>query len=420
MRRFRFITALALTLAGVISLPVLADQNPPSPTPQVSQAQPAQVTPAPEPAVKAAKEVAKEPAKELAKEPVKESEKKPAVAVPPSTLLQLKVGDASLRFGILMQPQADFQQNLAGGYGQNLLIRRARFLIGGQVTKSVFFFFETENSRLGAATTAGVKTTNSGFQTLDATAEWRPLKTFNISGGLIRVPTSRDALESAASEFTLDFNTYAFMATTALGGTGGRDTGVMARGYFLNDRLEYRGALVSGMRENGNRNTFRKVGRLQYNFFDKEVYNYPSYLGSNFGTKKIVAFGAAVDSQVGYSGWTTDLFTDIPTSFGSAIGTATYQNLDGGRRSPTALATQRIVTLDGGVYLKKLKIGPWVRYEQRNFDTLTTRNEKRYIVGLNYYPMGNNFNIKTAVSRLKPATGREMNQVTVQFQVYYY
>ena len=64
--------------------------------------------------------------------------------------------------------------------------------------------------------------------------------------------------------------------------------------------------------------------------------------------------------------------------------------------------------------------GTWVRYEQRNFDVQTTRDEKRYIAGINYYPMGNNFNIKAGVARLIPVNAPETNQFTIQLQVYYY
>ncbi|HEX2798177.1 MAG TPA: hypothetical protein VHQ44_00750, partial [Thermoanaerobaculia bacterium] len=56
----------------------------------------------------------------------------------------IKVSDSiNFKVGILMQPQADWQEvrNLAdngtGGYQQNLFIRRLRFLIGGQVAKNV-------------------------------------------------------------------------------------------------------------------------------------------------------------------------------------------------------------------------------------------------------------------------------------------
>jgi hypothetical protein len=290
-------------------------------------------------------------------------------------------------------------------------------LIGGNVTKNVFFFFDTENSRLGAMGAAGQKVT-TGFSILDAAAEWRPKKVFNLSGGMIRVPTSRDALESAATEFTIDFNSYAFTATGALAGTAGRDTGVQARGYFLDDRLEYRAALVSGIREAGNRNGFRKAGRLQYNFFDKEVYSFPSYSGSNFGAKKILAVGAAYDSQVGYSGYTADVFTDIPVSFGSVVGTVIYQNLDGGSHV-AALPESQIVTADAGLFFKNLKTGTWARYEQREFSALG-EEESRILFGVNYYPFGNNFNVKVGVGRVTPRTGREMNQFTVQLQAYYF
>lgn len=342
---------------------------------------------------------------------------KPAAPAGP---LQIKLGDnISLRFGVLLQPQADFQQSPAGGYAQNLMIRRARFLVGGQVTKSVHFFFETENSRLGNANAAGTKTMSTGFQTLDAVAEWRPKKAFNLSGGLIRVPTSRDALESASSEFTLDFNTYAFTATTALAGTGGRDTGVQVRGYFFNDRLEYRAAVVSGLREAGAQNSLRRVGRVQWNFFDKEVYNLPSYAGSNFGAKKILAVGAAYDQQLDYHGMSADVFADIPNRFGSALGTVTFQRLDGNVKMRNALPQSDIVTVDGGLYVKSLKLGPWARYERREFDA-DGLAEKRVIVGLNYYPFGNNFNIKAGYGRFSPRTGAEMNQITLQVQAFYY
>ncbi len=403
----RLASKLVICLFTVaMCFPALADQTPAAPQAPPQPAATAQVpTPAPAPAKEVEKKTVPPPG--------------PPTAAPGGPI-QLKVGDATLRFGVLLQPQADFQQSSAGGYGQNLLVRRVRFLVGGQVTKTVFFFFETENSRLGNAAANGQKTLTSGFSTLDAVAEWRLMKAFNLAGGLIRVPTSRDALESSSTEFTIDFNTYAFTATTILAGNGGRDTGVQARGYFLGDRLEYRAALVSGLRQAGSRNAFRKVGRLQYDFFDKEVYNLPSYAGSNFGTKKIVAVGAAIDDELGYRGYTADVFGDIPTAFGSALGTLTYQNLDGGDKLITQFGKSKIYTADGGLFFKGPKLGPWARYEKRGFTNVSNKDEKRYLVGLNYYPFGNNFNIKAAYGRFAPPTGRKTNQIVVQLQAYYY
>lgn len=399
MRRLNTILALALMAVMVVSLPLLAGEKEPSDT--------------------------KEPAKETAATPAPAPEvaAKPAAAPAPGPL-QIKVGDATIKFGLLVQPQADFQENAAGGYAQNLLLRRMRFLVGGQVTKTVFFFFETENSRLGNASASGTGTKNiaSGFQTLDAAVEWRPKKSFNVMGGLIRVPTSREAMESSSNEFTIDFNTYAFTASTAMGSTGGnRDTGLNVRGYFFNDRFEYRTAVVAGMRDNVHvTHPLRYVGRLQYNFFDTEVYGFPSYAGANFGKKKIMALGAAYDKQMTYEGITTDLFADIPTSFGSALGTVTFQLLDGGQTAPVALAKSSIVTVEGGAYFKSIKVGSWARYEQRDFDVVNNRDEKKYLVGLNYYPMGNTFNIKAAVARVKPSVGPDTTQLILQMQVFYF
>lgn len=395
------IIVLATALGG--TAPARADEASATAT---ALATPAAVAPEPTPAPAPAPEV-------------KPAAPAPAAGPAPGSPFQIKIGDATVRFGLLLQPQIDLQENAAGATGQNMFVRRARFLVGGQITKSVFFFFETENARLGNANASGVKTMSSGFQTLDAAVEWRKSKAFNLSGGLIRVPTSRDALESASNEFTLDFNSYAFTATGVLGGMAGRDTGVMARGYLFNDRLEYRGAMLSGVRLPGSNNSFRRVGRLQYNFFDTEVYNFPSYAGSNFGKKKILALGAAYDAQLGYEGLTADLFADIPTNFGSALGTVTFQSLDGNGRFTAQLPKSEIVTIDGGLYFAKLKGGTWGRYEQRDFDA-SGLTDKRVLVGVNYYPYSNNFNVKLGVGRARAGNGPETNQFVVQLQAYYY
>ena len=117
--------------------------------------------------------------------------------------------------------------------------------------------------------------------------------------------------------------------------------------------------------------------------------------------------------------FTTDFFADIPTGFGSAIGTVTYQDLDGGRTGPAALAESTILTADAGLFFKGHKIGTWTRYESRDF-AAGTRDEKRILVGLNYYPFGNNVNLKTAYGRFSPQVGRDTNQFVLQLQVFYY
>ena len=50
----------------------------------------------------------------------------------------IKVSDTiNLKFGFLLQPQADFTQDAASDdYQKNLFLRRVRFMAGGQITPS--------------------------------------------------------------------------------------------------------------------------------------------------------------------------------------------------------------------------------------------------------------------------------------------
>ncbi len=290
----------------------------------------------------------------------------------------IKVNDSiNFKLGILLQPQVDFQelanatQNGTNGYQQNMFIRRTRLLLGGQVAKNVFFFAETENSTLGKSTqavggTTGTKAPGSGFNLVDAVAEWRIAKEFNIQFGEIRSPYSREGLKSSPSQFMLDLSAYAFLTSSPLQNNAGRDTGMMFRGYFLCDRLEYRSAIFGGVRLPGVKNSPRFVERLQYNFFDTEVYNFVSYAGSYLGTKRILAVGAAYDVQGDYRYASADMYLDWPIPIGSFESTIQYQYVNGGR-FVTALPQQSTFQIEGGVYIKPIGVAPIARYEQKTF-----------------------------------------------------
>src|ERR1022692_2998020 len=246
----------------------------------------------------------------------------------------VKVNDyVSFRLGLLLQGQADFQQvanaanTASAGWMQNYLVRRARIILGGQVAKDVFFYLDTENASLGKSTqtltsgTTGVKAPTTGFNLLDAVGEWRAAKEFNVQFGEILVPINRWILTSSASTFMLDQSSYNIVPSTALQNNTGRDTGVMIRGFFVNDRLEYRSAILSGFGEPGVKNPPRLTETIQYDFFDTEVYALPSYAGANFGNRKILALGGAYDTQADYKLASADLFMDLPIAIGSLAAT---------------------------------------------------------------------------------------------------
>ena len=349
----------------------------------------------------------------------------------------VKVNDyVNFRLGILLQGQADFQQvansanNDSGGWQQNMLLRRARFILGGQVAKDVFFYFDTENANLGKSTqtltsgTTGVKAPTTGFNLLDAVGEWRAAKEFNVQFGEILVPINRWILTSSASTFMLDASSYNAVPSTALQNNTDRDTGFMFRGWFFNDRLEYRSAFLSGFRQPGVKNAPRFTERLQWNFFDTEVYALPSYAGANFGNRKILALGGAYDTQGDYKLGSADMFLDLPIAIGSFESTIAYQYIDGGTFI-TSLPQENTFSAEAGVFIKPAKIAPIVRYEQKTFTPTASvpKNENRYVGGLNFYPYPkaeNNFNIKVWFSRVTPKVGFATNEFTVQMQVFYF
>jgi hypothetical protein len=344
--------------------------------------------------------------------------------------------DVNLKIGLLLQGQADWQQvanganDGTGGWQQNMMIRRARIILGGQVAKDVFFYVDTENANLGKSTqtltsgTTGVKAPGTGFNLLDAVGEWRVAKEFNIQFGEILVPINRWILTSSASTFMLDQSAYNIVPATALQNNTGRDTGFMLRGWFFCDRLEYRSAVLSGFRQPGVKNAPRFTERLQWNFFDTEVYNLPSYAGANWGNRKILALGGAYDTQGDYKLASADLFLDFPIDLGSFESTIAYQYINGGKFI-ASLPEENTFSVEAGVFLKGAKVAPIVRYEQKTFtpSASVTRNESRYVAGLNFYPFPkfeNNFNIKVWFQRVTPNVGFATNEFTVQMQAFYF
>jgi hypothetical protein len=204
-------------------------------------------------------------------------------------------------------------------------------------------------------------------------------------------------------------------------GTAGRDTGIMARGYFFKDKFEYRAGVFSGYREAGLRNSMRRIVRVQYDFLDAETYTLPAYPGSYFGTKKIIAVGSAYDTQNDYRGISADVNVDLPTKFGSFVTTTTWQQLDGGD-TVSALPKSNTFAVDGGLNFKGSKLGPWARYEERKYsaDANKPKDESRYAAGINFYPGLNNFNVKLGYGILHPKVGRDVKQYTAQLQFYFY
>ena len=161
----------------------------------------------------------------------------PAVA---SAQAIIKVNDnVNFKLGILLQGWADWQglSDAAGntaGFQQNLFLRRARFLVGGQVAKDVTFFFMTDNPNLGKATApATAKAPATGFIVQDAFMEWAIANEFRLQGGLILIPLCRNCNSSAHNLVTMDYGTWSFQESGPTQSSTGRDTGFQVKGFLV-------------------------------------------------------------------------------------------------------------------------------------------------------------------------------------------
>jgi hypothetical protein len=355
----------------------------------------------------------------------------------------VKVNDSvNFRLGTLLQPTADWTQDpITEGYSENMFLRRIRFIVLATIAPAVTAFFQTENSRLGNAGTAGTKSLNTGFIVQDAFLEWRVLgEKVMIDAGLFYTPQSRGILNSSSSTLSFDASTFGQQQVTVTGSSAGRDVGFGLKGYLLDERLEYRADVLAGQRlaataaGAGSRNSPRAAARLQYDFLDKEK-GY-TYVGTNRGAKSILAVGAWGDTQGDFKAWGADVMADIPIGKNAVTAEGDYLYYDGGKQFTSvvagvvtpALPAQDVFFTHAGFYFDAIKLQPFLRYERLDFreDRFQTGDQQRYGGGLNWYLSGQNLKITAFYERIvpkaKPATAaiKNTNHAGIQLQFYYF
>jgi hypothetical protein len=326
--------------------------------------------------------------------------------------------DVNFKLGVLGQFQGEWLEDpVNDDTTQNLFVRRMRLLFGGQVAKNVSFFVETDAPNLGK-TVPGGKNINPGLVVQDAYAEIRLHDALLLNAGLMFVPFSRNSVQSAASLLPIDYGAYTFSTSAATQSTVGRDTGFQARGYFLDNRLEYRIGAFQGARDAASHRSFRYTGRVQCQLLEPEGTGY-FYTGTYFGTKKVAAVAAAFDTQSDYKAYDADGFIDYPIGPGAITGQLGWSRVDGGDTFLT-LPKQNVVLLEAGYFIRDLKISPVVQFTNRGIVGTGTGDENRWSLGVNYWWARHNANVKAAWSRIDPRLAAARNGFTIQLQIFYF
>lgn len=345
--------------------------------------------------------------------------------LPAAAQLQLKNEDVTFRFGVQGQLWANWAQDAtaaaagAQGYQQNLYLRRARFLMGGDIGKDVSFFIETDSPNLGKTP----KSPTAGFLLQDAFLEWKPTKVLQIDGGLFLVPLSRNTLQSTLSYYSIDIDSFTTVNNTATQSAGLRDLGFQARGYFYHDRLQYRAGVFQGQRDANARNSLRTAAYLQYDFFDTET-GY-TFVGTALGKKKILAIDVGVDKQGSYSAMSANVAFDKPVHNGDEIGGQFQYFHYNGREKFTSIPEQNDWFVEAAYYLRKFKAQPFTRFGTQSFvaQVNQVKDLNRFGGGLNYYVHGQNLKWTLQVMRVLPQNGspiRASNEITMQLQLFYF
>ena len=338
-----------------------------------------------------------------------------------SAQLVIRNGDASIKFGVLGQFWGDWaQDSTAGpqGYQQNLYLRRARFIMGGDIGDNVSFFLETDDPKLGL----NPKSLSSGFMLQDAFMEWKPDRHLVVSGGLMLVPFSRQTLQSPGSYYTLDISAITTVANAATQSAGLRDAGFQTKGYFLNDKLQYRLGVFDGQRDSNGRNSLRTTGYLQYDFFSPEkVY---VFTGTALGKQKILAVDSGFDKQGAYRAWSANVAADLPVRGGDEIGGQFQYMYYDGRQKFLTIAEQNDYLLEAAYYIHRAKLQPFAKYESQNFvaDQSRAKDIGRYGAGASYYVRGQNLKWTMQYLKALPRNSplKPSNEFSVQLQIFYY
>jgi hypothetical protein len=281
----------------------------------------------------------------------------------------------------------------------------------------VTFFVETDAPNLGK-TVAAAKNITPATIIQDAYGEFKINTGLAIDAGLMFVPFSRNSIQSAATLLPIDYGAYTFSASAPTQSSTGRDTGFQAKGYFLANHLEYRIGAFQGVRNARSDNSMRVAGRVQYNVLDPETGFF--YAGTYVGTKKILALGAAFDTQSHYHGFDGDVFTEYPFGPGAFTGQFDVTHFDGDVTLP-ALPKQNDVLLELGYLLRAVKVTPVLQFVHRDVvNPSATTDETRTSLGANYWWAAHNANIKAAYTNINPKGLSKQHEFTVQLQVFYY
>jgi hypothetical protein len=354
----------------------------------------------------------------------------------------VKIDDIfSFRVGTLLQIWAVGAQDAipksngdAGGFVNQIYMRRARFYLAGTAGPDLTYTVLIESGNLGQVNATGtdknytvpmVTTPGTNPVTLgiyEAYLSYKLNPNLSIQAGSMLLPFARNILQSAGTFLTID---VAGVSAQHLGFTQTnilREIGAQLKINAVDNHFELRAMVsqgvklpdtddpVAGVNRTAGKNTPRLTGFLQYNFLDSDsgyVFN-----GQYFGKKRILAAAVGGDYQQldttgekdnPYFATSATLFAAIPLKGANpkggdeVVGQVAYYHYHGGGGPPASGLGKRDGFLgELSYYNKAAKLAVFGQYQGLFFDGAkfpSTGDTRSYAGGLKYFFAEQIFNL---------------------------
>ena len=238
----------------------------------------------------------------------------------------IKVNDnVNFKLGVLIQPQADFQE-VANATNNGSAATSRTCSSAGSASSSAGRSRRTSSSssrrrtrtsaspRRPSARRPAARPSGTGFNLLDAVGEWRIAKEFNIQFGEIRVadqprgpqeqPDRRSCSTCRPTPFSRAPRSRTTRAATRASCSAATSSATASSTARRSSRRLPRSPASRTRRASRTASsTTSSTPRSTTS---------PSYAGANFGNKKILALGGAYDTQGDYRYASADMYLDFP------------------------------------------------------------------------------------------------------------
>ncbi len=357
-----------------------------------------------------------------------------ALTLPAKNAEAVKIGTDEnnyIKLNFLAQPQFQITAPLDGEtpVEWGFYLRRTRILLGGQVSKHVQFFMETDISNWGKG---GDWTPDFIIQ--DAFVTFAIHDAFNVSTGMLLLPFTHHFRQSAVSLVTLDYH-VAVAKYPAGSHAVWRDMGIEFRGAVLDSHLDYRVAITNGT-PLGHTSTDavtgakvidfarppRITGRIGTSIFDPDAGMF--FGGTSLGKKKVMGGGFSFDVQPDafgqgdhYYALAGDLVLDMPLNDVLRIsGQAAFLHYGGDMHAGAGTG----VMFDFGLGVKNFQpvvlMVDWFR-PAGSTDFSTDHFEAHY--GAGWFIQGHNATLKLDIAVIKSVANAMSLRGTVQTQLFF-